>query len=91
MSRLTFLDTFIECLDKCAPVVTKVVCRPYAPWMSDAICQAIEVRNRVRIKLKGDRYNLSLQDEYKRKKKLVTTLIRNAKSSYYNEEFSNCK
>ncbi len=80
-----FTNIFIECLDKCAPIVTKVVRRPSAPWMSDAICQAIEARNRVRTKLKGGSYNVSLQNEYKRKKKQVTTLIRNAKSYYYNE------
>ncbi len=46
-----FTDTFMKCLDKYAAIATKVVRRPFAQWMSDAIRQAIEVRNRVRIKL----------------------------------------
>ncbi len=42
-------------------------------------------------KLQRNRHNLWLQEENKRKKKPVTTLIRNAKLSYYSEQFSNCQ
>ena len=82
-----FTDVFTKTLDACAPFVTKVIRRPPAPWMSDDIRHAILVRNNVHNKLKGDRHNTALQEEYKKEKKLVTALIKNAKSSFHNKQF----
>ncbi len=36
-----FNETFIECLDLCAPIVTKEIKRPYAPWFADELRDTI--------------------------------------------------
>ncbi len=36
-----FNDSFIKCLDKCAPYVTKEITKPYAPWLNDDLRQAM--------------------------------------------------
>ncbi len=56
--------------------------------MSDNIRHAIQIRNNLQNKLKKDRQNIALQNEYKTEKKRVTTLIRNAQSTFYNEKFN---
>ncbi len=38
--------------DECAPKVTKVIRRPFAPWMSDTIRHAIQIRNNKQNELK---------------------------------------
>ena len=40
-----FNDVFIKCLNECAPVVTKEVRRPYAPWIGEDITLAMGIRN----------------------------------------------
>ncbi len=47
-----FTDTFNQCLNTCAPLVTKVVRRPFAPWINDSIEAAIGHRNEIQRKLK---------------------------------------
>lgn len=81
-------NVFITCLDDCASTVTKVIYRPYAPWMSDDIHHAIQVKNNAQNKLKKDRKNIT-QQEYKREEKNVITFICKAISSYYNIQFIN--
>ena len=43
-----FATTFVNCLDSCAPVVTKIVHRPPAPWMNDDIRNEMHNRNLLR-------------------------------------------
>ena len=47
-----FASTFIECLDACAPYVTKEVKRPFAPWMNVDLKEAIKLRNDTQKKTK---------------------------------------
>ena len=86
-----FNSVFIKCLDECAPTLTKVIRRPFAPWMTEDLRNAIQVRNNKQKELKKDRNNLSLLEAYKTEKKRVTSLIRKAQSSYYNKQFSDNK
>ena len=86
-----FNEVFIHCLDMCAPTETKVVKRPPTPWMNDDLRNAIKDRNEAQSRLKDDRQNSFLQQEYKIKKNLVKTMISNTKSEYYQNEIINCK
>lgn len=86
-----FNDVFIKCLNECAPVVTKEVRRPYAPWIGEDITLAMGIRNDLQKSLKKDRYNTLLQEQYKQEKKRVKSLIQNAKSNYFREQIHKCK
>ncbi len=70
-----FTTTFTDCLDECAPFVTKEVKRPFAPWMNDELRGAMRIGNDIRNQLKRDRNNTVLQDRYKQEKKNVKSLI----------------
>ena len=89
MQITIFNTTFIDCLNECAPVVTKEIKRPYAPWMNDSIREAMKVRNATQAKLKSDRLNVDLQEKYKQEKKHVKALIVEGKTQFYHEKFLN--
>ncbi len=40
-----FTEVFIKCLDACAPIVTKEIKRPFAPWMNDDLRRAMTIIN----------------------------------------------
>ncbi len=82
-----FISIFIECLDACAPYVTKEIKRPFAPWMNDDLKEAMKLRNETHKKLKSDRMNFALQEQYKREKRQVKNLIAKTKAEYYNNKF----
>lgn len=82
-----FNDIFVKCPDVHALFVTRKIKRPLAPWMNDSLRQAIVERKNVQDKLKLNRHNVLLQQEFKDKKKCVKSSITNAKSSYYNSSF----
>ncbi len=86
-----FNDTFIRCLDKCAPVVTREINRPLAPWFNDDLRQAIKKRDDIRNKLKRDRYNLELQHQYTNEKKTVKACIISVKKEYYKKKLTDCR
>ena len=85
-----FNNVFNKCLNKCAPVITKVVGRPYAPWIKGEIHLEMKARNETQKRLKRDRYNPVLYNEYKQKKKRVKSMIHTAKSNYFKEEIKKC-
>ncbi len=64
-----FNDNFIKCLDRCAPVVTKEIKRPFSSWFTDEIRDAIKRRDDVRNKLKGERANSTIWEQYRYEKK----------------------
>lgn len=64
-----FNDIFVKCLDVHALFVTRKIKRPLAPWMNDSLRQAIVERKNVQDKLKLNRHNVLLQQEFKDKKK----------------------
>ncbi len=83
-----FTDTFNQCLNTCAPLVPKVVRRPFAPWINDNIKATMNHRNGIQRDLKEDKLNGTLQEKYKHLKIYVKNMIRTAKRTHYNEEFT---
>ena len=66
-----FTNVFNNCLDKCAPLVTRQVRRPFAPWINEHLRALIHERDVAQINLKNDRSNVDLQLKYKKLKKAV--------------------
>ena len=81
-----FTKIFMDCLNDCAPFVTKEVKRPFAPWLTDHIREAMTQRDNLCNELKCDRLNNSLLEQYKREKKRVKALIAEGKANYYYNE-----
>ena len=63
--------------------MTKEISRPSAPWLNDDLRRAMQKRDDVSNRLKRDRFNVSLQQQYRNEKKLMKSLIMNTKKSYY--------
>lgn len=79
-----FTDYFMNCLNTCAPTITKEVKRPPAPWITDELKLLMHKRNEAQLQLKHDRENINLQDNYKALKRAVKRSLRQCKSQYYN-------
>ncbi len=86
-----FTETFNNCLNKCAPIVTKEIKRPSAPWMNDDLKRLIQERNNVHKFLKIDRNNEELQYRYNDLKKRVKRSILTTKKEYYNKKLEGNK
>ena len=86
-----FNEVFTECLDNCAPFVTKSFTQPPAPWLTNDIKEAIKSRNSMQANLKHDRSNIRLQEQYKAEKRRVKLLIQNSKKKYYKDKLHECK
>lgn len=86
----TLTDVMNRSVDECAPIVTRLVSRPPAPWIDDNIKNSIKERDRVRECLKLDRSNTALQEVYKGKKKFVKSSIHRGRASHYKERFRKC-
>ncbi len=84
-------SVFTSCLNQCAPVVTKVVNKPFAPWLNDEIRSAMATRNDLQSRLKQDRHNETLQEQYKYERNRVKSMLRNAEQAFYREQFHNCR
>ena len=81
-----FNNTFNNALDKCAPIVTREIKRPKAPWINDDLKLEMIERNEIQKRLKEDRFNEDLNSEYKQKKKQVSSRISTARASYFKDE-----
>ena len=84
-------STFTNCLDKCAPLVTQEIKRPPAPWINDDIRSAMAIRNTLQWRLKLDRNNVTLEEQYKNERNKVKSLLRNAEQEYYRDQLHNNK
>ncbi len=85
-------SVFTSCLDHCAPVVTTIVNKSFAPWLNDEIRSAMATRNNLQSRLKQDRRNAALQEQKKKyKRNRVSSMLRNAEQALYHEQFHNCK
>ena len=82
---------FNSCLDECAPFITAEITRPPAPWIDDNLKKIIHEKNELKGRLKRDRTNLSLDNEFKETKKSVEHCLRTAKKQHFKTEFHNCK
>ena len=56
-----FNEVFKRNLDLCAPVVTREISRPYAPWITADIRTEMNARDDLQRTLKVDRYDYILQ------------------------------
>ena len=86
-----FTNTFNGCLDQCAPVVTKEITRPFAPWIDQDLKNIISEKNSLQLRLKNDRSNHILGNQFKEKKKNVEKLLDTAKRSHFKEKFNKSK
>ena len=84
-------EIFSVCIDRCAPMVTRKITRPPAPWITYNIKEEMETRNQLQRELKLDRYNITLRDTYKAQKKRVKSLIEKNKKEYYKNQFQGSK
>lgn len=86
-----FTDTFNKCVNDCAPMVTREVKRPFAPWIDINLKTLMQERNNVQMHLKNDRSNEQLRETYKTLKKQVKTLLTKQKAEYHNKKFEENK
>lgn len=78
-------------LDLCAPMVTKEIRRPPAPWMTNEIREAIKARNESQNILKANRLNPTLQNKYRELKKRAKQILNKTKKEYYHSKLINSK
>ncbi len=64
----TLTSVIVDCIDQCALVVTTEIKKPFGPWIADEIPSAMTARNALQSRLKRDRYNLVIQEQYKRER-----------------------
>ena len=86
-----FNQIFYCCLDKCAPLTTKEVKRPFAPWITDDLRTLIQQRNCALRTFKRDRDNADLEANYRNLKRQVKAAFHHAKSDYYSKALDNSK
>ena len=86
-----FTDVFNECLSVCAPLVTRELKRPFAPWIDENLKALMRERNSIQNQLKNDRNNEQLRETYKTLKKHVKTLLHKSKSEYHNKKLDENK
>ena len=86
-----FTETFNYCLNTCAPIVTKEITRPFAPWIDQELKKIISDKNQLQLILKEDRSNQILDNQFKQSKKNVERLLTNAKSSHFKNKLISSK
>ena len=87
----TFTEVFNNCLDECAPIVTKEITRPPAPWIDDNLKKCISEKNELKSRLKNDRLNQALSDSFKETKKFVEHCLITAKKQHFRTRFHDSK
>ena len=80
-------NAMYKCIDSSAPIVTKEVRRPPAPWLSIEVKQLMKERDDTQKALKIDKFNVSLREKYKDQKKNVKRQIDSKRRQFYREEF----
>ena len=83
--------TFNKCLNECAPIVTREITRPFSPWINQALRRIIDNKNVLKLRLKNDRANISLHNQFKLEKRRVENLLSNAKKDHFKGKFDECK
>ncbi len=73
-------NTFTDCRDTSAPLVTKKVTRPHIPWFKDERQGVLMNRNSIQTQLTANIYNIELQQQYKVEQNFVKAL---SKAEYY--------
>lgn len=80
-----------KCVDSCAPLVTREIIRPPAPWISDDIKQNIKTRDYLQMEIKKDRNNVILREQHKEQKKKVKSLMETGRKQHNKEELKKNK
>ena len=86
-----FNEVFISALDICAPFTTKIVRRPYAPWITEELREKIREKNDMLKILKLNRLDETLNNEFKQKKRHTSFLTHKAKANHNKVKIMNSK
>lgn len=90
--QVNILNTiFNSCLDQVAPMTTKYINRPPAPWINKEIKENMKYRDSLQSQLKLDRHNTQLYNKYKEEKKRVKDKLQTEKKAYYHNQFRQSK
>ncbi len=90
--QVNILNTiFISCLNQVAPMTTKYINRPPAPWIDKELKDNMKYRDNLQGQLKLDRHNTKLYNKYKEEKKRVKDMLQTAKKTYYHNQLRQCK
>ena len=84
----TFTGVFQSCQDSCAPMVTREITRPPAPWITADLKESIKNKNEVQKEFKSDRNNIALESQYRNIKKKVRADIKNSSNNYFKKPIS---
>ncbi len=86
-----FNDVFINCLNMCAPFVTRAVKGKPLPWMTDDIREVMKDRDNLQRELKIDTNNSRLRERYKTAKKHVKQLMNKTRMDHYHNRLKDGK
>ncbi len=65
--------------------------KSFTPWLNAEIRSSVAARNALQTRVKYDRYNVELQEQYRQKRNRVKFLLQNAERDYCKKELENCK
>ena len=85
-----FTSVFTKCINSCAPMVTKEIRRPNAPWITDSIKEDMEIRDELQRTLKKNRQNIELQQQHKIAKLHVKNRLESAIKDHYRDQMNDC-
>ncbi len=86
-----FNDVFMNCIDMCAPMTTKVVRERPMPWIDGDVREAMKSRNDLQKQLKLNQSNSVLREQYKASKDYVNFIMKRSKTEYYHDRLNECK
>ena len=78
-------EVFNESLDSCAPIVTKKITRPPAPWMTQEILEEMQKRDELR-NLRDINFSEQSIENYKLSKNHVNQMVNTAKRGHFNKK-----
>ncbi|KAK7057038.1 hypothetical protein SK128_022995, partial [Halocaridina rubra] len=61
-----------SCIDRCAPLVTREIFRPPAPWITDDIKNIMKERDKLQNEVKLQRDNIPLREKFTEHKKQIS-------------------
>ena len=85
-----FTKVMNDSINSCAPIITRKISRPPAPWIDESLKNAMKERDEIGKNLKEDRQNLILQAEHKERKRIVKNTLLQAKEKHFQDEFGKC-
>ena len=77
---------FNECLNGCAPIVTKEIRRPPASWITDEVKLAMANRDRLRL-VRDENFSDMTHENYKKSKSNVKIMIKHAKVKHFQKKY----